>query len=62
MMKIKKLILGGICVGETCEYDWGSVKLTIDGKLKVLQMAAFATAKGNYRYANLYYIQKMKIF
>ena len=49
-------------LGETCEYDWGSVKLTINGKAKILQMAAIATAKGNYRYANLYHNQKMESF
>ncbi len=49
-------------LGQTCEYDWGSVKLIINGKTKNFQMAAFASAKGNYRYANLYHNQKMENF
>ena len=49
-------------LGEICEFDWGHVNLTIDGKAKILQMAAFTTAKGNYRYANLYHNQKMENF
>ena len=48
--------------GEICEFDWGYVNLFIDGKPKTLQMSAFTTAKGNYRYANLYYNQKMENF
>ncbi|SFI41371.1 Homeodomain-like domain-containing protein [Tindallia magadiensis] len=48
--------------GEICEFDWGYVHLTIDGKPKVIQMAAFTGAKGNYRYANLYHNQKMENF
>ncbi len=48
--------------GEICEFDWGYVHLTIDGKPKVIQMAAFTSAKGNYRYANLYHSQKMENF
>lgn len=49
-------------LGEICEFDWGHVNLTIDGKAKILQMAAFTTAKGNYRYAYLYRNQKMENF
>ncbi|MFZ7130772.1 MAG: IS21 family transposase [Eubacteriales bacterium] len=49
-------------LGKTCEFDWGSVKLMIAGKAKAIQMAAFATAKGNYRYAHLYQNQKMESF
>ncbi|SDY97251.1 IS21 family transposase [Tindallia californiensis] len=48
--------------GEICEFDWGYVHLTIDGKPKMVQMAAFTSAKGNYRYANLYHNQKMENF
>jgi transposase len=39
-------------LGEICEFDWGYVKLTINGHPKTFQMAIFTTAKGNYRYAN----------
>jgi transposase len=48
--------------GETCEFDWGYVTLYINGKARTFQMAAFASAKGNYRYATLYYNQRMENF
>lgn len=38
-------------LGDVCEFDWGEVKIFIAGELKVLQMAVFTNAKGNYRYA-----------
>ena len=47
---------------DAAEFDWGEVKLFIAGKLKVLQMGAFVTYRGNYRYANLYCNQKMENF
>ena len=49
-------------LGESCEFDWGTVVLEIDGKPKTIQMAAFAPAKSNYRYAKLYHNQKMESF
>ncbi len=48
--------------GDSSEFDWGEVKLFIAGKLRVIQMGAFVTCKGNYRYGNLYYSQKMENF
>ena len=39
---------------DVCEFDWGEVKLTIDGVNRSLQMAVFTSAKGNYRYAHLF--------
>jgi len=48
--------------GEVCEFDWGEVKLEIAGKLKSFRMAAFATAKGNYRFAVLYRKEQMQHF
>jgi transposase len=48
--------------GESCEFDWGEVKLIIAGKLKVLQMSVFTTAKGDYRSGDLYYSQKTECF
>ncbi|MCX6382873.1 MAG: IS21 family transposase [Actinobacteria bacterium] len=48
--------------GDSAEFDWGEVKLFIDGKLKIIQMGAFTTCKGNYRYADLYYNKKMENF
>lgn len=49
-------------LGEICEFDWGNVNLIIDGIPKTFQMAAFTSAKGNYRYAHLYPSQKMENF
>lgn len=48
--------------GQTVEFDWGEVKLTINGKLCIFQMPVFTTAKGNYRYADLYPNQKTESF
>jgi len=49
-------------LGEISEFDWGYVNLIIGGKPKTFQMAAFSSAKGNYRFANLYHNQKMENF
>jgi len=46
-------------LGEVCEFDWGEVKLTLDGQDVTLQLAVFTSAKGNYRYAMLF-ATKMK--
>ena len=49
-------------LGETLEFDWGEVKLTIDGREVVLNMGLFTTAKGSYHFARLYHNQKMENF
>lgn len=49
-------------LGEVVEFDWGYVKLNINGKMRTLQMAIFTTAKGSYRYAYIYPNQKMENF
>jgi len=49
-------------LGEVCEFDWGEVKLTIGGQDVTLQLAVFTSAKGNYRYARLFYNQKTESF
>ena len=49
-------------LGDVVEFDWGYVNLIIAGKPKTLQMAVFATAKGNFRFAHLYNNQKMESF
>lgn len=41
-------------LGDICEFDWGEVKIYIDEELRHFQLAVFATAKGNYRYARLF--------
>lgn len=49
-------------LGEVLEFDWGEVKLTINGKNTTLNMGLFTTAKGSYHYARLYHNQKMENF
>ena len=48
--------------GESAEFDWGEVKLVISGKLKILQMSVFTTAKGDYRSGDIYRSQKTECF
>jgi len=48
--------------GQVCEFDWGEVKLFLDGKLRRLQLAVFTSAKGNYRYARLFVKQDTPSF
>jgi len=43
--------------GDVCEFDWGEVKLVIEGQNKVVNMAVFTSARSNYRYAVLFYRQ-----
>jgi transposase len=49
-------------LGDVCEFDWGEVKLTVSGTLRVFQMAAFTSAYGNYRYAYLFTKQTTECF
>ena len=49
-------------LGEVCEFDWGEVKLVIADKKKTLQMSVFTTARGDYRFGNLYENQKTEAF
>src|SRR5699024_3667323 len=49
-------------LGETLEFDWGEVKLTIADKEITLNIGIFTTAKGSYHYARLYHNQKMENF
>lgn len=44
--------------GDVCEFDWGDVKIKINGKMRRLQMAVFTSAYGNYRWAYLFTKQK----
>jgi len=48
--------------GEICEFDWGEVKIYIDGKLQTLNMAVFTSAYSNYRFAKLFYRQDSLAF
>lgn len=49
-------------LGEVCEFDWGEVKLVINGKKKTLQMSVFTSVKGDYRSGDLYHNQKTEAF
>lgn len=40
--------------GDVCEFDWGEIKLYIEGKQVRLQLAVFTSAYSNYRYAFIY--------
>lgn len=40
--------------GEVCEFDWGEIKVYIDGVLTRLQLAVFTSAYSNYRYACIF--------
>jgi len=40
--------------GEICEFDWGEIKVYLNGELVKYRMAAFTLAKSNLRYARLY--------
>src|SRR5690554_4827895 len=40
--------------GDTCEFDWGEIKLFIGGQRRVLQLAVFTSAYSNYRWAFIY--------
>ena len=49
--------------GDISEFDWGTVKLDIDGTgYKNYQMAVFTAAKTNYRFAKLYKSQDTPAF
>lgn len=48
--------------GEVCEFDWGEVKLFINGKIRALNMAVFTPALSNYRHAILFYRQDSSSF
>lgn len=48
--------------GDACEFDWGTVKLKIDGKYRKFQMAVFTVSRSNYRFAKLYHRQDTAAF
>ena len=48
--------------GQVVEFDWGEVKVRINGKMKTLYMATFTLAYSNYRWACLFYRQDMSSF
>ncbi|WP_456278796.1 IS21 family transposase [Bacillus sp. AK128] len=61
--KVKEaFIKGSYLPGDICEFDWGEVKVNINGKWTKLQMAVFTSAFGNFRMAFLFTKQKMECF
>lgn len=48
--------------GDGIEFDWGEVKLSIDGVEKRLMMAVFTCCYSNYRWSELFYRQDMSSF
>lgn len=48
--------------GDVCEFDWGEAKLDLGEGIKTYQMAAFTSAKGNFRYARLFTKQDTACF
>lgn len=40
--------------GQVCEFDWGEVRLNIDGQERLYQLAVFTPAYSNYRWARLF--------
>lgn len=48
--------------GEVCEFDWGEIKLFINGKQKRFQLAVFTSAYSNFRYAYIYQRQDTLAF
>jgi transposase/predicted transcriptional regulator len=49
-------------LGQTLEFDWGTVKLEIAEKPVTLELALFTTACGSYHFPQLYRNQKMENF
>jgi transposase/transposase-like protein len=48
--------------GKVCEFDWGDVKLVLDGIEIKFKMAVFTLAKSNYRFAYLYPYENTQCF
>lgn len=48
--------------GETCEFDWGEIKLYIKDKQVRFQLAVFTSAYSNYRFAAIYQRQDTLAF
>ncbi|MCG8485525.1 MAG: IS21 family transposase [Clostridia bacterium] len=60
--KKEAYIKGKYLPGEICEFDWGTVKLTIGGEYRKFPMAVFCTANGNYRFGRIFTREKTECF
>lgn len=61
-MKKEAYIKQEYAPGETLEFDWGEVKLVINGTTLKFQLALFSTCYGSYHFAVLYPNQKTQSF
>ena len=53
--KVKEVYIRRHCEpGYEVEFDWGELKLEIDGKIKSYSLAVFTLAYSNYRFARIY--------
>ena len=53
--KVKEVYIRRHCEpGYEVEFDWGELKLAIDGKIKSYSLAVFTLAYSNYRFARIY--------
>lgn len=58
--KTKEVFIRRFCEpGYEVEFDWGEIKLEIDGKLKSYSLAVFTLAYSNYRFARIYESESM---
>ena len=48
--------------GHTCEFDWGEVKVFINGELHKFNLAVFTSGYSNFRFAKLFYRQDSLAF
>jgi transposase len=48
--------------GVECEFDWGEVRLILEGKVYRLMLAVFTAAMSNYRWARLFWRQDTSSF
>src|SRR5690606_18021757 len=48
--------------GQSCEFDWGEIKLSLNGVLKRVQLAVFTSSYSNYRFACLHMHQDTLAF
>lgn len=58
--KMKEVFIRRYCEpGYEVEFDWGEIKLKIDGKIRSYSLAVFTLAHSNYRFARIYESESM---
>ena len=48
--------------GQSCEFDWGEVKLIMNGRLQSFNLAVFTSCYSNFRFGKLFYRQDTLAF